>query len=228
MTQGKAGFSIRRAVAIAAAAAVHAGLLLALLRPSAYRFDVARARGEPSSTLELRFVDVPPAVATQPTLARPSNRKQPRTRQPAPAAIAPHPAPASVQPSATDAPPTPPAPMAPRPGDTMQATIAPPMGDGGFQQRLQAAQHAGDVHGVPGSDIRRAPGLALVDPRTQGVAGTVRTLQRLFGVKEKACVDVDRLGTLTVEELVARHVTPTELKAMIEKNGCNEPPGLHF
>ncbi|KJV31332.1 hypothetical protein [Luteibacter yeojuensis] len=227
MTQRERRFSIRRTAAIATATAIHAALLIALLRPAPYRIDIVRLARESSSTLALRFVARARPITVHPYLpakaphATTTIARSLRTRQPAATSAAP-PTVSSLAPASPSAPVPMPMLM------PMRTETAPPLGDGGFQQRLQAAQHAGDVRGVPGSGRQRAPGLALVDPRTQGVAGAVRTLQRLFGVKEKACVDVDRLGTLTIDELVARHVTPTELKTMVEKYGCNEPPGLHF
>jgi hypothetical protein len=100
--------------------------------------------------------------------------------------------------------------------------------DGGFQQRLQEAQHGDAIHGVPGSDVRLAPGITLTDPRNQGIGAVMRNAQRLFGVTSKHCIDVDVWSKLSTDELIARHLTPADVKAANEKYQCNRPLGLSF
>lgn len=100
--------------------------------------------------------------------------------------------------------------------------------DGGFQQRLRNAQHSRAVRGIPGSDTPYVPGIRLIDPMNQGIAGVVLKMQRLLGVANRHCVDVDAWRQLTPQELSARHISSDDVDETDEKYGCNNPPGLHF
>ena len=98
--------------------------------------------------------------------------------------------------------------------------------DGGFRQRLLDAQNFTDVHGVPGSDLRLAPGIQLIDPVKQGVGDVMRRVQRLFGIPSRHCLDVDTWKTLTPVELIARHLTARDVEEANQKYQCNRPLGL--
>ena len=100
--------------------------------------------------------------------------------------------------------------------------------DGGFQERLLKARRAYAVHGVPGSDKTFAPGIHLIDPGKQGVGSVMRHAQRLFGIANRHCIDVDVWRHLTPQELSARHISPGEVDQADEKYQCNRPPGLSF
>ncbi|RAO78072.1 hypothetical protein [Dyella jiangningensis] len=100
--------------------------------------------------------------------------------------------------------------------------------DAGFRDRVHDAQHSRDVHGIPGSDHRIVRGITLIDPRKQGIGSVMRNVQRLFGVTQRACMDVDALQQLSPEELIARHLTQEDLDKQAEKYQCNEPLGQHF
>ncbi|WP_130618086.1 hypothetical protein [Dyella amyloliquefaciens] len=100
--------------------------------------------------------------------------------------------------------------------------------DAGFHNRVHDAQHSRDVRGIPGSDRRIVPGIVLIDPRKQGVGSVLRNVQRLFGITQHACMDVDALHQLSPEELAARHLTQEDLDKQAEKYQCNEPLGQHF
>lgn len=106
--------------------------------------------------------------------------------------------------------------------------VLPSSGDGGFRDRLFEAQHANGVRGVPGSDTRLAPGIQLMAPETQGIAGAMRKTQRLFGIASAHCKDVETLQGLTSEQLIARHVSPAQVKRDAEKYDCDRPLGLSF
>lgn len=106
------------------------------------------------------------------------------------------------------------------------APSAPSFSDGGFRQRLLDAQHSADVHGVPGSDLRRAPDIELIDPAKQGVGAVMRSVQRLFGIPSHHCIDVDTWKTLTPTELIARHLTARDVEEANQKYQCNRPLGL--
>ncbi|UPG83967.1 hypothetical protein L2Y94_11410 [Luteibacter aegosomatis] len=81
---------------------------------------------------------------------------------------------------------------------------------------------------LPGSDLRRAPGIQLIDPMNQGIGAVARKTQRLFGIPDSHCVDVDRLRSLRPEELASRHLSPRDVAHMNEKYDCNRPLGLSF
>jgi hypothetical protein len=100
--------------------------------------------------------------------------------------------------------------------------------DAGFQDRVHDAQHSRDVRGIPGSDRRIVRGIALTDPRKQGLGSLLRNVQRLFGITQHACMDVDAMRQLTTEELAARHLTQEDLDRQADKYQCNEPLGQHF
>jgi hypothetical protein len=100
--------------------------------------------------------------------------------------------------------------------------------DGGFRQRLHAAERAGVVRGVPGSDRSHVPGIRLVDPMQQGIGAVMRKAQRAFGIENRHCVDVDVWRHLSPSQLSARHVSPDEVNRIDQKYRCNDPPGLHF
>ncbi len=101
-------------------------------------------------------------------------------------------------------------------------------GDGGFGQRLREAQHASAIKGVPGSDKALASGIHFVDPMDQGIGAVARQTQRLFGIKSRQCLDVEKWRSMTQQELSARHISPDDVDREDEKYQCNAPPGLHF
>ncbi|QWT21631.1 hypothetical protein KPL74_06400 [Bacillus sp. NP157] len=114
------------------------------------------------------------------------------------------------------------------PSSSPSGSIAPTFGDGGFSDRLSGARHAQDIHGIPGSDLRRAPGIQMVDPRSQGIGAVMRNAQRLFGVTSRHCIDVETWARMSPEELIARHLTSADVEAANQKYQCNRPLGLSF
>jgi hypothetical protein len=120
----------------------------------------------------------------------------------------------------------------PTPAEPAEPTLPadPPatFGDGGFQAQLRHAQDSEAVHGVPGSDVRRAPGMQFTRPQDQGIGAVMRNTQRLFGVTNKHCIDVEVWGNMSPQELIARHLTPADVQAANEKYQCNRPLGLSF
>lgn len=101
-------------------------------------------------------------------------------------------------------------------------------GDGGFQQRLLNAQHSQGVRGIPGSDTPISPGIQLTDPMNQGVGAVMRDTQRLFGISNRHCIDVEVWQSLSADELSARHLSPADVRREGEKYNCNRPLGLNF
>lgn len=100
--------------------------------------------------------------------------------------------------------------------------------DGGFRERLRAAERAGVVRGLPGSDTIYAPGIRLTDPMNQGLGAVMRKAQRAFGIENSHCIDVDVWRHLSPTERSARHISPRDVNRVDEKYRCNDPPGLHF
>lgn len=82
-----------------------------------------------------------------------------------------------------------------------------------------------------GGHVAGAPRFHLVDPRTQGIAGVIRALQKRFGVPDPHCIDVDSWRGMTREERFAHHVTEAEIERTAEQHGCMpmqrhpDPPG---
>lgn len=101
-------------------------------------------------------------------------------------------------------------------------------GDGGFQERLLNAESSSHIHGIPGSDRRLAPGIKLDDPADQGVGALMRNTQRLFGVTNRHCIDVEVWRSLTPEERIARHISSDEMAKIEEEYKCDKPLGLSF
>jgi len=88
------------------------------------------------------------------------------------------------------------------------------------------AQHSSDVRGVPGSNLRLAPTIQLVDPAEQGVGAVARSAQRLFGIPSHHCIDVNTWRNLTAGELIARHLTARDVEEASQKYQCDRPLGL--
>lgn len=100
--------------------------------------------------------------------------------------------------------------------------------DGGFQQRLRDAKPSYGAPRLPGSDTPVVAGIRLVDPMEQGIGAVMRKTQRLFGIKNSHCIDVETWRSLTPQELSARHVSPVDIERIDERYACNAPPGLFF
>jgi hypothetical protein len=222
MAKHAEALSIRRIVALVVALVVHFAGLAALLRPAVYRAVATREAEVATGALQVQL------------LAR-QLPKAPLAPVPTPPSVhVTRPTPVRRHAAAISAPVAPPVQQLSPPEPAAQSlatpepSTAPAMGDGGFQQRLQEAQHAKAIHGVPGSDQQLAPSIRLIDPRTQGIGAVMRNAQRLFGVTSKACHDVEAWSKMSVEELVERHITPAEVKAANEKYECNRPLGLSF
>ncbi len=100
--------------------------------------------------------------------------------------------------------------------------------DGGFAGQLRAAQRAHAVGALPGADTPRVGGIQLIDPKTQGVGAVMRQAQRLFGITNQHCVDANTWRSMTPQELLARHITPSDVDKIDAENQCNRPMGLSF
>lgn len=217
----------RRAAALVVVIGCHLGLLTLTLRAAVWDRETTPVAENNLQVLQLRFFRQPQASSAHPAFAalqpvapmRPVY-KTPSVRAPKPPGVqsAEH---VVVPPSETQ-PTSAPTPLKPSTGNASAA------GDGGFQERLLDAQRSYAVHGVPGSDKAHEPGIHLVDPMNQGIGAAMRTAQRLFGIKNRHCIDVETWRSLTPQELSARHISPADVDRDDEKYDCNAPPGLHF
>ncbi|MEO9079888.1 MAG: hypothetical protein ABI268_11335 [Rhodanobacter sp.] len=73
---------------------------------------------------------------------------------------------------------------------------------------------------LPGTDVVVVPGLHMIDPRAQGVAGVARMLQGLLGVPDTHCVTVDAWRQLSTREMLARHMSPEQVQKTAARYGC--------
>lgn len=217
----------RRVAVMVVVISCHLGLLMLLLRPAISCRNATPAARNYWSALNLRFIRQPrpaslrmalPAfqtvVSTLHVRATPSRRPSGPLRVPRAAHVA---APPSETHSSN-------APTTPSQYQGNEASTS----DGGFQERLRIAQHSDAVRGVPGSDTPYAPGVRLIDPMNQGMGAVMRKVQRLFGVANRHCIDVDAWRQLTPQELSARHISTRDVDGIDEEYDCNRPPGLSF
>lgn len=219
--------TVRRITALVVAISCHLGLLIILLRPADGRGNNVVMADDQRVELELRLIAVLPMSASrapQALAARHGSAEKVKSLQPHRAirVVAKVNADSSrlLSPSVTTADPSL---VEPSYGS---ATSPITVGDGGFQQRLLNSQHSQGVRGVPGSDLRAAPGIQLTDPRDQGIGAVTRNTQRLFGITNHHCIDVEVWQSLSPEELSARHLTPDDVRSEGEKYKCNSPLGL--
>lgn len=216
----------------------HLGLLIAMLQPATYHRETPAVVKNEALALQLRFISPPQPTTSQqslpsppPVISPPDNHRAlaelRRASQPAPVThIVPLPAETDSTSEATTSPQA----VAPAASTTLgqPANSEASIDDGGFQERLRNAEHSHTVHGVPGSDRRVAPGMQLTDPMHQGIGAVMRNAQRLFGVTNRHCIDVEVWQHLTPDELSARHISPSDVNKINEKYDCNRPMGLSF
>ena len=213
---------LRRGVALGVALSLHLALWLLVMRPATWEQAATADRRSHHLVLQLRLLrrtvsSQAPAVVSAPRavalVAQPHRSRKPH---PAQAVTPAHVAPASASPP--DVPDS----------SSVAARSQPAASDGGFHRRLLQAQRAYAIHGVPGSTVPRVAGIHLIDPRNQGIGATVHQVQRLFGIPDHHCIDVDVWRHLTPRELSARHISPDEVNRMDQAYQCNRPPGLSF
>ncbi len=213
---------LRRGVALGVALSLHLALWMLVMGPAIWEQAAMVDQRSPHSVLQLRLLRR--AVSLQAPAVMPVLRAVAVVahaavqRKPHPAQV---PAPAHVAPALASPPAVP---------DISSGTVGsqPAAGDGGFGQRLRQAQRAFAIHGVPGSTVPRVAGIHLIDPKNQGIGAAVRRVQRLFGIVNRHCIDVDVWRHLTPRELSARHISPDEVDRVDQEYQCNRPPGLRF
>lgn len=228
--------SARRIGAMVVTIGCHLGLLIVLLQPVASYNDMSPVVENGAVALKLRFIlssrptttplaspalrlvvfspGVPRKALVKEAIPPPGQRVAHVTARPTSTNVSPHPV-ALVLPNVL---------ASPDQYTNSQASTE----DGGFRERLLNAQHSDDVHGVPGSDRPIVPGIQLINPMNQGIGAVARKMQRLFGITDHHCIDVEVWKSLTPEELIARHISLDDVKAEAEKYNCYHPLGLNF
>jgi hypothetical protein len=203
----------------------HIGLLMLMFRPALYVTETAPALRGGTVALQLRFFrrpQQPPPPVTLPAhglVAPTRSTHAASTVKPSKSLLA-HPD-ASVVAPAPEAPLVAMQPTTSHYTDDEVSTV-----DGGFRDRLLSTQRSHDVHGVPGSGINLVPGIRLTDPMKQGVGAVMRKAQRLFGVTNHHCIDVEVWRHLTPQELSARDISSSDVDKIDAKYECNKPAGL--
>lgn len=217
--------SARRIVAMVAVISCHLGLLMQLLRPISNGLEKTSVVESGSPALELRLIAAVPSRHPARASLRLTGSTLRLPHAPSGKATEPPLAPRVAQVAA-------PMPEV-RPASTSTTAagyvnIKMSTNDGGFQERLHDAREAHAVRGVPGSDTSFAPGIHLANPMSQGVGAVMRNTQRLFGVSNSHCIDVDVWRHLSPQELSARHISLRDIANVDEKYNCSQPMGLSF
>ncbi|HEX7817164.1 hypothetical protein [Dyella sp.] len=218
-----------RTAAMAMALTLHLGLLLTLLQPAAPLGEKTRpAQSTEVPAMRALFVTVHPVVKRPAQVSPPPPRLNTAPRSmavmrrlgqmeplPLKSAATGLPASAITSPTADE----------PYPAIHRQTSSA---DDGGFHERLLDAQRGARIGSIPGSDGRLVPGIELTDPMHQGIGAVMRNGQRLFGITNRHCIDVQALSQLSPAALSMKHLSPADVQKMSEKYDCNSPLGLHF
>ena len=225
-------FSACRVVAMVITVGCHLVLLMVLLRPAAPRTDLSVGLESEDAALKVRFISLPrqtftPPLSSVPRLVAPPpivpREVSVKERLPLPVQRPTHVAPRPPEADSTNANASPP-PVAP----DQQTNNQIPTRDGAFRDQIFNAQRSREIRGVPGSDRPVAPGIALTNSMDQGIGSVMRSTQRLFGVTNRHCIDVEVWQHLTPDELKARNLSAADVERESEKYDCNRPLGLNF
>lgn len=209
------GDSARRIVAMVVVIGCHLGLLIQMLRPVIHEPDKVSFVENDPLVLKLRFIPPRRPAFTQTTAPARRPKASSLRFHVTLSGKAPEP-PGETQPAST--------PLIPDHSADNQVSTS----DGGFQERLRNARQADAIHGLPGSDMPSAPGIHLINPMSQGIGAVMRDTQRLFGITNRHCIDVDVWRHLTPQELSARHISLRDMEKIDDAYNCNRPMGLSF
>lgn len=206
-------FRWSRVATVAAVLLIHAGFVGLLLLPmGAWRLWGAKRSSVQSDALSLRFIAMPLLVPIPPRPhVLPPTHATASTRRPRIAASEKSEPPS---PSASDTS-IPPSPVDDASG-SMPAYIP-----GGGRFAADPGFTRDNVH-LPGGaqPVRGAPVLRMADPKMQGIAGAVRTVQRLFGIPDSHCVDVDVWRGMTTSERIAKHIDDARIEETAARYHC--------
>lgn len=232
-TRHMEALSWRRSLILAVALALHLGLLLALLQP-AEPWAWPPADDTHRDALQVWLTHL--ASGSSPRMTGHPDVPPPHRAKPQPAVVARPSVPATAARrviAPADAPSAEPVTSTvPRrlvlPGAAAITGAAPGYIPGGG--RLSPPQVASgsviDSH-LPGRD-GGLPGVVMADPQQQGVAGAVRIVRRLLGLKDKQCADVAVWRGMTTQELLDHHLDENTVEAVAARHGCGLKPEAPF
>ncbi len=198
----------RRGVVLGAVAAAHLLALMVALEPAGQRHSRGRDVGVRDNALQLHFLPLIHRLAPIPLVSPVSPQRglaaQPRARVERIAQA--H----RVKEEAA---------ASPLLNLALPASVAGyEAGGADFHGRLD--NRALPVARLPGSAVALVAGLPFADPKTQGAAGIARSLQHLFGVVDKHCIDVDVWRNMPRDELLRRHISDQDVERVAAENGC--------
>lgn len=201
-----------RVATMAAVLLIHAGFVVLLLLPAgAWRWHASKRATVRADALSLRFIALPPKLPARP-------RRQAVRRAPAPSHRSGAAASVVAQ-KRTNHPSTPdhevPSLRKVTAGNTQDYV------PGGGRFAADPGYARDNVH-LPGSTqpVHGMPVFRMVDPKMQGIAGAVRRVQRLFGIPDSHCVDVDVWRHMTVAERLAKHIDDARIEQTAADYQC--------
>jgi hypothetical protein len=206
-------FRWSRVATMAVVLLIHAGFVILLLLPAgAWRWR-GTTRAPRSDALSLRFMALPSVLPLRPRAkVLPHVHATTPMRRPMPvvSVVAPKPQPrlavsASVPSASAD--------------DIRSAQPSYIAGGGRFA--TDSGFTRDNVH-LPGSaqPVHGMPVFHMVDPQMQGIAGAVRTVQKLFGIPDSHCVDVDVWRAMTTSERIAKHIDDERIDETAARYHC--------
>lgn len=197
---------------MAAVLLIHAGFVLLLLLPAgAWRWRASKRATVRMDALSLRFIAMPPKLPARPR--RPAPRRAPATSHRSGAAAS------VIAQKRTNRPPAPDYEVPSLRRVTTGNTLAYVPGGGRFA--VDPGYARDNVH-LPGSTqpVHGMPVFRMADPKMQGIAGAVRRVQRLFGVPDSHCMDVDVWRHMTVAERLAKHIDDARIEQTATDYQC--------
>jgi hypothetical protein len=192
----------------------HIGLLIVMLRPATpFRTSDNKRWIDDDTWMQLRIIRAPErhaatAIPAPTPVIHTHTRSAPRIAHAAPEVQAP--------PEQTSHADTPVLYLAPA------ATGSYIAGGAGFQQRLQASDQT-QIPTVPGdADVHGAPRFKMMEERSIG-ARLVHIIGYLGGAVNSHCVDANTWQSMTPQQLIAAHVSQSDIQRAIAQNNCVEP-----
>lgn len=203
----------RRVTALAVVLSVHATLLMLVMRPARpARPNHAVSRIDAVDVLDVRLIQVDPSPSPiesgrESRISAP-HRNKPHRQQATTKRVT-----QNARNPRTSAPKALSLKLTGNTGATKHWTIG---------RSLSAPKHIAPK--LPGHDhVHGAPKLHLIDPRFQGIAGAVRSIQHLMGIPNAHCVDVDTWRSMSPVELADRNMIESDVDRTAQRYNCIPP-----